>query len=155
MKLVCTYCEAQGTARVMEEVPPFDDRTVSHGLCAVHRQLLRQDLEALRQDIGGGPTRRFGRLAVALPAVCRIAGLKDLVLLGTVRTVGDGGMAVEFPGKLPAGSFLRVAVQLQPRPIEVECRLLYTAPGPGTVIHGLAFTEPKPRGFAVALLPAD
>jgi len=155
LKLVCVYCEAQGKARVMGEVEPLDDPTVSHGLCGVHRHQLRQEIEAFRQELGARPTRRFGRLAVTLPAVCRIADVKDLVLLGTVRTVGDGGMAVECSERIPTGSFLRVALHLTQGPIEVECRLVWTAPGRTDVIHGLAFTEPKPHGFAVALLSED
>jgi hypothetical protein len=151
MKVVCVYCEAEGSPAVIGQSDPIDDPTITHGLCAKHRQRIRQEIEMLRQEIGTRPTRRFGRVPVAIPAVAPLPQIGGGVLLGTVRAIGDGGMLVEFPIEIAQGTLLQVALQHPPAPLEFEARVVWTAKSDTAVRHGLAFTVPKPRGFAATL----
>jgi PilZ domain-containing protein len=151
MKVVCVYCEAEGSPALIGESEPMENPAVTHGMCAKHRQRLRQEIETLRQEIGTRPTRRFGRLSVSLPAVAHVSQNRAGVLLGTVRTIGDGGMLAEFPIEIPQGTLVRVAVQLPQTSLELEARVVWITKSDTTVRHGLAFTVPKPRGFAETL----
>ena len=151
MKVVCVYCEAEGSPALIGESEPLDNPAVTHGVCARHRQRLRQEIEALRQEIGTRPTRRFGRHAVSLPAVAYVSQMEAGTLLGTVRTIGDGGMLVEFSIEIPKGTFVRVAVQLPQTSLELEGQVVWIVKSDTAVRHGLAFTVPKPRGFAATL----
>ena len=151
MKVVCVYCEAEGTPALIEESEPMGNPAVTHGMCARHRQRLRQEIESLRQEIGTRPTRRFGRHAVTLPAVAYVSQMDAGVLLGTVRTIGDGGMLAEFSIEIPKGSLVRVSVQLPLASLELEAQVVWVAKNETVVRHGLAFTAPKPRGFASTL----
>ncbi len=87
--------------------------------------------------------RQFARIAVALPVTGRAPQFREMVLHGMVRSVGVGGMLVEFPVEVLPGSILRLALQTALGPLEVKGRVVWTAASRGTIRHGLAFPEPE------------
>ncbi len=46
MKVVCAYCERDGRPSVITEKPPYDDPTLTHGICPHHLRLLREEIAA-------------------------------------------------------------------------------------------------------------
>ncbi|PYM93813.1 MAG: hypothetical protein DME04_09705 [Candidatus Rokuibacteriota bacterium] len=44
MKLICSWCRAEGRPGVLGEKPPLDDPTESHGICRRHRDELLESL---------------------------------------------------------------------------------------------------------------
>lgn len=151
MKVVCTYCEMEGKLALIGEKEPLADPTITHGICAEHRRHLYQEMEVLRRELAASGSRQFGRLPVSLRAIGHTPQVSGGPLRGTVRTVGVGGLTVEFPMEVPPGSLLRVLIERQHGPLEVEGRVVWAAGVSDAVLHGLAFLTPKDPTFAVDL----
>jgi hypothetical protein len=151
MKILCTYCEMEGKPALIEEQEPLGDPTITHGICAEHRRQLYQEMEVIRMQLAAPGSRQYGRLPVALRAVGHTPQVGGGPLRGTVRTIGVGGLTVEFPVEVPPGSLLRVIIERQRGPLEVEGRVVWAAAVIDVVLHGLAFLTPKDPEFAVDL----
>lgn len=151
MKVLCTHCEMEGKAALIEELEPIGDPTITHGICADHRRQLYKEMEVIRLQLAAPGSRQYGRLPVALRAVGQTPQAGGGPLRGTVRTIGVGGLTVEFPGEVPPGSHLRVVIERQRGPLEVEGRVVWTAAVSDVVLHGLAFPTPKDPEFAADL----
>jgi len=78
-----------------------------------------------------------------------------MVLRGMVRSVGPGGLMVEFPVAVVRDSILRLALQTGLGPLEVQGRVVWTAATGNTIRHGLAFPEPKSPDFTAGLHIAE
>lgn len=46
MKVVCSWCRKEGKAEFVGEKAPLDDARETHGICVVHRDLIRQRWQA-------------------------------------------------------------------------------------------------------------
>jgi hypothetical protein len=44
MKLICSWCRAEGRSGLLGEKPPLDDPTETHGICRHHRNELLESL---------------------------------------------------------------------------------------------------------------
>ncbi len=148
MKVLCTYCEMEGRPALIEEKEPRGDAMITHGICAKHRRQLYREMEVLRRKLAAPGSGQYGRLPVSLRAVGHTPQVIGGQLRGTVRTVGVGGVTVEFPMRVPPGSFLRVVIERQRGPLEVEGRVVWAAVLPDGVLHGVAFLTPKDPEFA-------
>jgi hypothetical protein len=60
-----------------------------------------------------------------------------------VRSIGVGGILVEFPVEVLPGSTLRMTIQTALGPLELEGRVVWTAATRGVIRHGVAFSGPK------------
>jgi hypothetical protein len=99
--------------------------------------------------------RRFVRVPVCLPVIGRAPQFQDMALHGTVRSVGPGGLMVEFPVAVVRGSMVRLALQTGLGTLEVEGRVAWTANNGDTIRHGLAFPEPKGLDLTTELYVAE
>lgn len=99
----------------------------------------------------GVSRRQFARIPVSLPVIGQAPQFREMVLRGMVRSVGPGGLMVEFPVVVVRDSVLRLALQTGLGPLEVEGRVMWTAATGNIVRHGLAFPEPKSPDFADGL----
>lgn len=99
--------------------------------------------------------RRFVRVPVFLPVIGRAPQFQDMAFHGTVRSVGPGGLMVEFPVAVVRGSIVRLALQTGFGPLEIEGQVAWTATNGGTTRHGLAFPEPKGLDLAADLPVAE
>ncbi len=149
MKVVCIYCEKEGVPAVIREKEPLDDPRVTHGICRRHHLHVREEAEAFWGRLPG--RRRFGRFPVSLQATGRGAQISEGELHGLVRSVGTGGLMVNFPVELPAGSMIHLVLHTRLGPMPVECRVVWARVTEGTVRHGLAFLESMGRSFATDL----
>ena len=96
-----------------------------------------------------GP-RRFLRLSVSLPVIGLVPeGGGEL--LGTLHRAGEGGLEVEFPAEVAPGTLMRLVLQTQRGPIQVEGKVVNARATGATVRHGLAFHEPKDFHFVLDL----
>lgn len=95
--------------------------------------------------------RQFSRIPVSLPVIGQASQFGGTLLPGTVRSVGPGGLMVEFPVVVVRGSSLRVTVKTGLGPLELEGRVVWTAVSRDTICHGLAFPAPKGPDFAAEL----
>jgi hypothetical protein len=50
MKVVCSWCRKEGKAEFVREKAPLDDARETHGICVVHRDLIRQRWQASLQS---------------------------------------------------------------------------------------------------------
>ena len=57
----------------------------------------------------------------------------------------------EFPLEFPVGSVMHVELQRRRGPVEMECRVAWTAKAGRMIRHGLAFLTPQAPGFAEEL----
>jgi hypothetical protein len=64
-------------------------------------------------------------------------------LRGMVRSIGAGGMLVEFPVEVLPGSILRMTLQTALGPLELKSRVVWTATCRGIIRHGLVFSAAK------------
>lgn len=55
MKVICSWCEAEGRQAVIREKEPLDDPEETHGVCPEHRMLLED-------PSNDGPRVRAARL---------------------------------------------------------------------------------------------
>ena len=149
MRVVCIYCEKESVPALIREKEPLDDPRLTHGICRRHQLQVREEVEALWGRLPG--RRRFGRFPVSLPAAGRGSHVGGGELHGMVRTVGAGGLLVEFPVEIPAGSNIHLVLQTRLGPLPVECQVVWARATGGTVRHGLAFLEPMGRNFATDL----
>lgn len=149
MRVVCSYCEKEGVPALIREKDPLDDPRITHGICRRHQVQVREEVEALWGRLPG--RRHFGRFPVSLTAVARSRQVGTRELHGTVRTVGAGGLMVEFPVELPPGSTIHLVLQIRLGPLPVECRVVWAQANEGTVRHGLAFLEYMGKNFATDL----
>jgi len=147
MKVLCIYCVKAGEPALIREKEPLDDPKITHGICRRHQVQLHQELQALGLTLRG-EQRRFARFPVSLPATGRAPQVTKSVLNGMVRSVGSGGILAEFPRETPVGSVMHVVLQRRHGPLEIECRVTWTAKAGGVIRHGLAFLTPQPPGFA-------
>jgi hypothetical protein len=46
MKVVCSWCRKEGKAEFVGEKAPLDDARETHGICALHRDQIRQHWHA-------------------------------------------------------------------------------------------------------------
>jgi hypothetical protein len=46
MKVVCSWCRKEGKAEFVREKAPLDDARETHGICALHRDQIRQHWQA-------------------------------------------------------------------------------------------------------------
>ena len=95
--------------------------------------------------------RQFTRIPVSLPVIGRAPQYWEMSLRGTVRSVGPGGLMVEFPVVVVRDSILRLALQTGLGPLEVEGRVVWILPSKTAVRHGLAFNESRGLDFAAEL----
>jgi hypothetical protein len=149
MRVVCSYCEKEGVPALIREKDPLDDPRITHGICRRHQVQVREEVEALWGHLPG--RRRFGRFPISLAALGRSSEIGAKELHGTVRTVGAGGLMVEFPVEVPPGSTIHLVLQIQLGPLPVECRVVWTQASEGRVRHGLAFLEYMGKTFATDL----
>ena len=149
MRVVCIYCEKEGAPALMREKDPLGDPRVTHGICRRHQVQVRGEVEALWGHLPG--RRRFGRFPVTLTAVGRSRQVGARELHGMVRTVGAGGLMVEFPVEVPPGSTIHLVLQIRLGPLPVECRVVWARANGGGVRHGLAFLEYMGPNFATDL----
>jgi len=149
MRVVCIYCEKEGAPALMREKDPLGDPRVTHGICRRHQVQVRGEVEALWGHLPG--RRRFGRFPVTLTAVGRSRQVGARELHGTVRTVGAGGLMVEFPVEVPPGTTIHLVLQIRLGPLPVECRVVWALASGGGVRHGLAFREYMGPNFATDL----
>lgn len=49
MRVICTWCEAEGKPAFVREREPLDDPEETHGVCAVHKEKLN--------DLALGPVK--------------------------------------------------------------------------------------------------
>ena len=147
MKVICIYCVKAGEPALIREKEPLDDPKITHGICRRHQVQLHQELQALGLTLRG-EQRRFARFPVSLPVTGRAPQITGSILIGIVRSVGSGGMLAEFPLEVPVGSVMHVVLQRQRGPVEIECRVAWTARAGVVIRHGLAFLTPQPPGFA-------
>lgn len=144
--MVCIHCEREGVLALIREKEPLDDRRVTHGICRKHQLQVQEEVEAMWGQLPG--RRRFGRFPVSLPAEGRSREVGERELSGTVRTVGAGGLMVEFPVEIPPGSSIHLVLKIRMGPLPVECRVVWVRASGNTVRHGLAFLEHMGRNFA-------
>ncbi len=90
------------------------------------------------------PTRRFGRVPVALPVTGWAPQVQEAALSGTVWYLGEGGLMVEFPVGLQRGTSVRLALPTLQGLMEVEGTVVWTTTHGSVIRHGVAF--PKPQG---------
>ena len=50
MIVVCAWCQAEGRPYVITEREPFEDRSLTHAACAMHRAALFDELRRLDED---------------------------------------------------------------------------------------------------------
>lgn len=158
MKIVCAHCQEEGKLGFLGETEPREDPTITYDLCPEHRlwvleEQARLKTEALRrqQKEGRSERRRFERLPVSVPALCRTPQFRGTEVRGIVRYVSAGGLMVELPVEVVPGSLIRLILPTRSGPLEVEGRVMWTAVNGTTIRHGLAFREPKAPDFAVDL----
>jgi hypothetical protein len=151
MKVTCAYCAKEGKPALIREKEPLDDPTVTHGICVDHCRQLYQEMEIMRRRLVAPGNRQYGRLPVSLSAVGQSPQATGEQLRGTVRDICEGGLMVEFPVEVPPGSLLRVLIERQRGPLEVEGRVVWTTVAHGMVGHGVAFREPQGEDFAMEL----
>ena len=104
---------------------------------------------------GAASRRQFTRIPVSLPVIGRAPQFQEMVLRGMVRSVGPGGLMVEFPVVVVRDSILRLDLQTGLGPLEVQGRVVWIATTGNTIRHGLAFPEPKSPDFAAGLHIAE
>ena len=46
MKVICSWCRKEGKAEFVGEKAPLDDARETHGICALHRDQIRQHWQA-------------------------------------------------------------------------------------------------------------
>ena len=46
MKVVCSWCRKEGKVEFVREKAPLDDARETHGICALHRDQIRQHWQA-------------------------------------------------------------------------------------------------------------
>jgi hypothetical protein len=155
MKVMCAHCAKEGKPALIREKEPLDDPMITNGICAEHRRRLYQEIESLRKHMAAPGSRKYARLPVSLPAVGHTPQGSGTPLRGTVREIGDGGLKPEFPVEVPRGSLLRVRIETQRGPLEVNGRVGWTAGANGVVGHGVAFPEPPGEDFALELFLAE
>lgn len=155
---MCAHCQEEGKPGFLGETEPREDPTITYGLCPEHRRWVLEEQarlkrEALRrqQKEGRSERRRFERLPVSMPALCRAPQFRGGEARGIVRYVGAGGLMVELPVEVVPGSPIRVVLPTRSGPLEVGGRIVWTAVNGTTIRHGLAFSEPKTPDFAVDL----
>jgi hypothetical protein len=98
------------------------------------------------------PTRRFGRVPVALPVIGWAPQFQGTALSGVVLYLGEGGMMVEFPVQLTRGTSMRVFLPTFQGPVEVEGTVMWTASHGSVIRHGVAFPDPKGPDFIQRVL---
>ncbi len=98
------------------------------------------------------PTRRFGRVPVALPVTGWAPQVQETALSGTVWYLGEGGLMVEFPVGLQRGTAVRVLLPTFQGLVEVEGTVVWTTAHGSVIRHGLAFPEPQGPDFIQRVL---
>ena len=48
MKVICAWCENEGTETLIGEISLYDMEVTSHGICVDHEQVLRRQIEELK-----------------------------------------------------------------------------------------------------------
>lgn len=150
MKVICMYCVKAGEPPLIREKEPLDDPRITHGVCPRHQGQLHKDMQALGLSLRAGQ-RRFARLPVSIPATGRAPQVTETVLNGVVRSVGSGGILVEFRQEIPVGNLMHVVLQARRGPVEIECRVAWITGDGGVIRHGLAFLTPQGPDFAESL----
>ena len=74
MKVVCSWCRKEGKAEFVGEKAPLDDARETHGICALHRDQIRERWQASIQ--AGGATSFVGTASTF--ALFRWTGLLNL-----------------------------------------------------------------------------
>ena len=74
MKVVCSWCRKEGKAELVGEKAPLDDARETHGICALHRDQIRQHWQA---SISKSASATFLGAASAF-ALLRWTGLLNL-----------------------------------------------------------------------------
>jgi hypothetical protein len=92
-------------------------------------------------------TRRFERLAVALPVTGWAPQFQGAALTGTVRYLGEGGLMLELPVELIRGSLVRLVLPTFQGLVEVEGEVVWIASHGSVTRHGVAFPEAKGADF--------
>jgi len=112
--------------------------------------------EMARQMGGLTRTRRFARFRVCMPVIGRAGrssktAVQGRTMRGVVRSVGAGGLMVEFPVQMAPGRDIGLVLQRRHGPLTMKGRVVWTSPTRGMVRHGFAFLEPQWPGFAMDL----
>ena len=98
------------------------------------------------------PTRRFGRVPVALPVTGWAPPFQAAALSGTVWYLGEGGLMVEFPVGLQRGTAVRLTLPTRQGFLEVEGTVVWTTTHGPLIRHGVAFPAPKGPDFIQRVL---
>ncbi len=105
---------------------------------------------AARDELVGH--RRFVRVPVTLPVIGHGAPDSPPALPGLVRNVSRGGLLAVFRETLAPGKELSLLLQTPRGALELVGQVVWAAPQPEGVHHGIAFREPQPLGFIRRLL---
>ena len=97
--------------------------------------------------------RHFPRFPVALPVIGHGSPDSPPALPGIVRNVSRGGLLAVFREAIPPGNALCLLLQTPRGALELVGQVVWAAPQPEGVQHGIAFREPQPPGFIRGLLP--
>jgi hypothetical protein len=46
---VCATCESEGKPAIMGEKAPFEDRSLTHGICAAHKEAILAEIRRMRE----------------------------------------------------------------------------------------------------------
>ena len=103
--------------------------------------------ERIERASAADEKRHFARVSVSLPVVGRAPQFRGVALRGMVRSAGAGGMMVELPVEVVPGSTLRVFLQTERGPLEMEGKVVWTAAAEGATRHGLTFRKPEGLNF--------
>jgi hypothetical protein len=96
-------------------------------------------------------TRRFARFPISLRVTGRAGQSSKKPIQGVVRSIGAGGLMVEFPVQMVAGRAMGLVLQRRHGPLTVKGRVVWASPARRMVRHGFAFLEPQWPGFAMDL----
>jgi hypothetical protein len=44
MQVICAWCAQEGKAALLTHKPPFEDASVTHGICADHLSAMRSEI---------------------------------------------------------------------------------------------------------------
>ena len=136
MRVVCTYCEAEGRPSLIGELAPLDDSRISHGICAAHQTEITEK------------HRRFTRFPVDLRVTCHAPLRAGEDLQGAIREIGRGGLKVELPVSLLPGSTIHLTIDTPEGSLAEIAQTVWVRPAGESIQHGFSFLQPKHCGFA-------
>ncbi len=113
---------------------------------------LEMDIRLLLSLVRGRVPRRFRRYLVEIPALCRRGD--EEYSPGIVRSLSEGGLAIELPTPVPAASLAHLRLQVPGGEVHAAGKVVYSyfegdkEAESGAYMHGVQFTEMDPQIFA-------